>query len=97
MKKISEMTAKDIASYLRLDETSEEEKQQLEQLLEIAKAFIKNFTGKNNEDADSIEEFVIVVYVLCQDMWDNRRLYVDGENLNYLVESILGMYSVNLL
>ena len=38
-----------------------------------------------------------VVFILCQDMWDNRTLYVDKSNLNKVVDTILGMYSVNLL
>lgn len=46
---------------------------------------------------DAFEEFVIVVYVLCQDMHDNRSLYVDKNNLNKVVDTILGMHCVNLL
>lgn len=46
---------------------------------------------------DAYEDFVIVVYVLCQDMYDNRTYYVDKTNLNRVVEAILGMHCVNLL
>lgn len=46
---------------------------------------------------DKYEDFVIVVYILCQDMHDNRTLYVDEKNLNKVVEIILGMHSINLL
>ena len=46
---------------------------------------------------DAFEDFVIVVYVLCQDMYDNRTLYVDKSNLNKVVETILGMHCINLL
>lgn len=46
---------------------------------------------------DAFEEFVIVVYVLCQDMYDNRSLYVDKTNLNKVVDTILGMHCTNLL
>jgi len=35
--------------------------------------------------------------ILCQDMYDNRSMYVDKNNLNKVVETILGMHSVNLL
>ena len=61
----------------------------------IAKDFIKKYTGQ--DDLDAFQDFVIVVFVLCQDMYDNRAMYVDSTNLNYVIESILGMHSVNLI
>ncbi len=93
--KVSEITYKDIANYIRLTEVSEEEKAFLTSLISIAKKFIEGYTGV--KDLDLHEDFVIVVYILCQDMYDNRVLYVDKTNLNKVVEAILGMHSVNLL
>ena len=93
--KVSEITYKDIANYIRLTEVSEEEKAFLTSLINIAKKFIEGYTGVKN--LDEHEDFVIVVYVLCQDMYDNRTLYVDKTNLNKVVETILGMHSENLL
>ena len=46
---------------------------------------------------DAFVDFVIVVYILCQDMYDNRSMYVDKNNLNKVVDSILGMHCTNLL
>ena len=43
------------------------------------------------------DDLVIAVYVLVQDMFDNRTLYVDKTNMNKVVEAILGMHKVNLL
>jgi hypothetical protein len=93
--KVSEITYQDIANYIRLTEVSEEEQTFLTNLLNIAKKFIEGYTGV--KDLDLHEDFVIVVYILCQDMYDNRSLYVDKTNLNKVVETILGMHSVNLL
>ncbi len=93
--KVSEITYKDIANYIRLTEVSEEEKIFLTSLINIATKFIEGYTGVKN--LDDHEDFVIVVYILCQDMYDNRVLYVDKTNLNKVVEAILGMHSVNLL
>ena len=45
----------------------------------------------------NLKDIIIVVFILCQDMWDNRALYVDSSNVNKVVESILGLHSVNLL
>jgi len=79
------------------EEYDEKDLALLAKLLEIAKQFISNYTGVTVEGLDSSSDFVIVVYILCQDMWDNRTLYVDKTNLNKVVNTILGMHSVNLL
>ena len=63
----------------------------------MSKTFIMNYTGHTLEDLDNYQDFIIVVLILCQDMWDNRTLYVDKGTLSYPVETILGMHSVNLL
>ena len=102
--KVSEITAEDIANYLRLSEVSEEDKKNIELFLNIAKNYIENYTGipqksENVEDEtlDTYSDFVIVVYVLCQDMYDNRTMSVDGKNINNTVKTILDMHTRNNL
>lgn len=97
--KVSEITNKEIAEYLVLefDELTVDEKNGLDTLLGIAKKFVASYTGLTTELIDAHEDFVIVVYILVQDMHDNRMLYVDKNNLNRVVDTILGMHSVNLL
>lgn len=102
--KVSEITAKDITNYLRLSEISKEDEKDIELFLNIAKNYIENYTGipqesKNVEDEtlDTYSDFVIVVYVLCQDMYDNRTMYVDGKNINNTVKTILDMHTRNNL
>ena len=102
--KVSEITVKDITNYLRLSEVSEEDKKNIELFLNIAKNYIENYTGipqksENVEDEtlDTYSDFIIVVYVLCQDMYDNRRMYVDGKNINNTVKTILDMHTRNNL
>ena len=93
--KVSEITANDVATYIRLEETDPDDIATLNTLLGVAKQFIMDYTGQS--DLDLYQDFVIVVFILCQDMWDNRTLYVDKLNLNKVVDTILGMHSVNLL
>lgn len=93
--KVSELTAQDIEDYLRLSSISEADKKYLSTILNVAKDYIKNNTGL--KDLDEYSDLVIVVYVLCQDMYDNRILYVDKTNLNKVVSTILGMHDENLL
>ena len=95
--KVSEITYEDCTEYMRLDEVSADDINTLNNLIGIAKTFISNYTGRDAEDLDNYQDFVIVVFVLVQDMWDNRSLYVDKTNLNKVVESILGMHAINLL
>lgn len=95
--KVSDITVKCVADYLRLDEVAESENDTLTMLISIATSFIKSYTGLDDADVDKYPEFVIVVLILCQDMWDNRTMYVDSKDLNNTVQSILTMHSVNLL
>lgn len=102
--KVSEITATDIVNYLRLSDATEQDKNEIELFLNIAKNYIENYTGipqksENSEDEilDTYSDFVIVVYVLCQDMYDNRTMYVDGKNINNTVKTILDMHTRNNL
>lgn len=94
--KISDITYTDLAEYLRLVEY-EDEINILNNMLGIAKNFISNYTGRTLEDLDKYNDLVAVVFVLVQDMYDNRSLYVDKSNLNNFVETTLGLHQINLL
>ena len=95
--KVSDITVESVADYLRLDEVTESEINTLTTLISVAISFIKSYTGLDDLSVDKYPEFVIVVLILCQDMWDNRTMYVDSKDINNTVQSILAMHSVNLL
>lgn len=95
--KVSEITVQDVADYLRITELTADDTNYLNTLITVSKAYIEQYTGRTEEELDNYQDFVIVVLVLCQDMYDNRALYVNTANLNYVVESILNLHSVNLL
>lgn len=95
--KLSELTAADIAEYLRLSEVSEDDTNSLNTYLTIAKSYIVQYTGYTLADLDAFSDVVQVALILCQDMYDNRSLYVDKSNLNYVVESTLDSHRINLL
>lgn len=94
---VSQITAQDVADYLRISEVTEDDTNTLNTLLTVAKAYIVQYTGQTLNNLDTLQDIIIVVFILCQDMWDNRALYVDSSNVNKVVESILGLHSVNLL
>lgn len=95
MTKVSEVSVNKLASYLRISETDSQIDNELQEYLDIAKKYIKDETGL--DDLDEHEDFVIAVYVLCQDMYDNRCFYVDKSNVNQVVKNILGRHRINLL
>lgn len=95
--KVSDITYQDVAEYLRLTEVDANDEATLTNLINISKSFMANYTGHTIEELDNYNDFIIVVLILCQDMWDNRTLYVDNTNLNKVVDTILGMHSINLL
>ena len=99
--KVSEITIQDVADYIRVTDYDDSE---IETYLNIAKNYISNYTGipeaseDDEEEAevetlDSYADFVIVVYVLCQDMYDNRTMYVNSGNINKVVQTILDMHT----
>lgn len=95
--KISDITYLDIADYIRLSEISQSDQNYLTTLINISKDFILNYTGIDEGNLDNYKDLIIVVFVLCQDMYDTRSMYVDNSNLNKVVETILGMHQNNLL
>ena len=97
IEKVSDISYQDIADYLRLYEVNNDDINTLNTLINVAKTFASNYTGRTIKELDNYKDFVIVVFILCQDMWDNRTMYVDSTNINNVVQAILGLHSVNLL
>ena len=95
--KVSDITAQDLAEYLRIVDADANDLNTLTTLLNVAKVYVGEYTGHTITELDNYRDFVIVVMILVQDMWDNRTLYVDTNNVNKVVESILNLHSVNLL
>ena len=94
---VSQITASDVAEYLRLTDATTDDMNTLSTILNVAKVYVGEYTGRSLAELDLYKDIIIAVFVLCQDMWDNRTLYVDSSNVNKVVESILGLHSVNLL
>lgn len=95
--KISDITSGNLAEYLRLPDPDVNDYTTLNTMLDVAVGYMKAYTGRTDEELDELNDMVIVAFVLVQDMWDNRTMYVDGSNVNKVVDTILGMHQVNLL
>lgn len=94
---VSDITIDDIANYLRISEIDSNLRKELNVYLKVALKYITDETGLEDDELDEHEDFIIAVYVLCQDMYDNRTFYVDKSNTNRVVDTILGRHRTNLL
>lgn len=93
----SEIAVSDLVNYLRIMEPTSSDNVLLTSILEAAKNYVLGYTGQTVEAADMFPEFTIAVYVLSQDMYDNRSYAAVSPNVNKIVDSILGLHSINLL
>ena len=95
--KVSDITVTDVTDYLRISEVTDEDISLLTTALNVAKQFVMSYTGLDAEGMDAHEDLVIVIYVLCQNMYDDRTYYVDKGNINNVVESILNLHCTNFM
>lgn len=94
--KLSNITDKDVEEFIRLEQGTYSENM-MKAVMEAAKSYILDYTGLTKEQADEKDDLYIAYMVLCQDMFDNRSMYVDKNNVNKVVKSILDMHSENLI
>ena len=94
--RVSEITSQDLADYLRLQDLTTDEVNTLDNLLLVAKEYIKQYTGRTDAEIDQYPDMIIAVFILVQDMWDNRTMYIQG-NVNPVIDTILNLHQVNLL
>lgn len=97
--KISEVTVKELADYMRLDEPSEVENSEIERMRSMAVSFMSDYTGLTADQLDEHENLTHALFILVTDFFDNRNLYLDSKStsINKSAECILKMHSVNLL
>ena len=97
--KVSEIKLSDLFMQCRLEAEylAEGEVEHLENLKKAAIEYVKSFTGLSLAQLEEHEDITIAVLVLVSDMYDNRQVYVDRNNTNRTVDTILNMYRVNFL
>lgn len=90
--KVSKVTAREVAEYIRVD-ASIEELQAIEVMLTAAKSYIKNYTALTATEMDEYPDLVLALMVICQDFYDNRAMYGNaGLSPNKTVQCILDMH-----
>ena len=95
--KISEITLNDLVDYLRLPKLDGSQAQLLTTIKAAAVNYVIGVTALSAEPLDNYPDLTLAVYALCQDMYDNRTIYVEKANISDTVSTILNMYRTNLL
>jgi hypothetical protein len=97
--KISEITLDDICQQSRVDYNADDAQETalLTAMKTAAVEFVRAYTGLSDEEMDEHEDLTIAVLVLAADMVDNRTMTVDKNNVNRVVDTILGMHCRNLI
>lgn len=95
---ISEMTASDVAEFIRIDEPSEVELKEVGMLMESATKFIMNYTGRAETYVEAQTDFTYVWLVLIGEMFEKRQRQLDKSSVqNQTFIDILNMHSINML
>lgn len=97
LKKVSDITVQDVAEFIRLEEVSPAEEGELSTYLYVAKSYLKSYTGLTEGEIDGIPDLIEPVLMYCQDMFDNRSIYVDTDNINRVFDATMGLHARNLL
>lgn len=93
--KISEVTIEDLKEYAGVYHN--EDDKLFDSILPACKNYIKKYTGLTDEQMDANEDLTIALFVLSNELYDNRTYTVDNNKANTVIKSILDMHSINLL
>lgn len=95
--KISDVTAEIAIGKAKEDATDADIINDFTVFLEAAKGFILSYTGLTLEQADTKADLTVALFVLINEMHDNRSYTVKEDKINPAVKTILEMHTVNLL
>jgi hypothetical protein len=103
--KLSEVTIQNLKDYAREYNNDQPTNDAFTLILTAGKLFISNYTGlplvgdpaNGITGCDDFEDLTIVLFVLANEMYDNRTFTVDSDKINPVIKSILDMHSINLL
>ena len=95
--KLSEVTAEVAVNVAKEDVTDTDIINDFTIFLEAAKCFILSYTGLTLEQADEKRELTVALFVLINEMYDNRSYTVKEDKINPSIKTILEMHSINLL
>lgn len=93
--RISEATFESLKQYANVFHN--EDDNLFESILLACKSYIKSYTGLTDEQMDTKEDLTMALFVLANEMYDNRVFSAQDNKVNVVIKSILDMHSINLL
>ena len=96
---ISDITAAQVADYLRIDDPSEVELTEINMFMDSAKASIRSMTGLTQDEIDELDDMVHPFFLLISDQFDNRNGHIDSKQttMNQSIMETIRRHSVNYL
>lgn len=95
--KITEIDENYLVDYLKIDDPDPYEITNVKAAFDAAKTYILNQTGMEEETLNEKDDLTMAALILTEDLYDNRRYYVDTDKVNEVVTGIIYQYSENLL
>lgn len=99
--KISQVTINDLKGYANVYHNADDNL--FTAILQAGKIFISSYTGlpltatAPDKSVDDFEDLTIVLYILSNEMYDNRMVTVENDKVSFVVKQILASHSVNYL
>lgn len=96
---ISEITAAQVADYLRIDAPNEVELSEIEMFMSSAKASIRSMTGLTQEEIDKLDDMIHPYFLLISEQYDNRNGHIENKQtvMNQSIMETIRRHSVNYL
>lgn len=93
---LGDLTHSTVKQYMRVDYDDDDEL--IEIIIEAVQNYVLSYTGLTAEQAESYPELSLAALALCTEMYDERRMTVEGSRkANAVAESILDLHRRNLI
>jgi hypothetical protein len=93
--KVNEITVADLKDYAHVYHA--EDDALFGNILTACTAYVQAYTGLTTDQLNAHDDLSMCVFVLSNELYDNRTFIVDNEKVNMVIKTILNMHSVNLL
>lgn len=93
--KLSQVQISDLKQYANVYHNADDNTFSI--ILTAAKQFIVTYTGLQLYDLEQYEDITVALFVLCNELYDNRDFTCDPKSVNFVVKQILDSHSVNYL
>lgn len=93
--KISQVQVSDLKQFANVYHNADDNL--FEIILIAAKGFITTYTGLMVSELDNFEDLSVCLFVLANEMYDNRDYSTEKLQVNFVVKQILDSHSVNYL